>query len=120
MKKFKQYNESVRDQMTPIPESEIDNATEKTIEKLKSLKDNPTENNMGILINYIIQVMGHGDLFKKLIEDGVIDVVELLYLCLSEYPKSHKIYFDRIKPEILDKIIDYIIENKEKLINVND
>lgn len=120
IKKYKQYNEGLTDYMKPKSEEEVKEAQNTFISKLKNRIDNADievefETVLGGLIDVVIQISNTGEVIKEMINDGIIDEVELLYLMLSNFTGPHKRYFIKMKPDIIDRLFKVIEENKDKL-----
>jgi len=122
IKKFEQYNESLRDQMKPKSKEDIKSNMDKFLLRLKDMKDNPknyeNEDFIDTYINILIQTIDTGELISILINEGVIDEVELLYYVMSPGLAFSENYFNRNQNKILDKIYDIIVKNKEKLLEI--
>jgi len=109
-------NENIRDLLKPKSPDEI----KKHIQNLKDSVDDFNLNQLGSIISIVVQIMSGGDLFKILIDEHGVDVVELLYLCLGdpEYNHPHMKYFIKMRPEIIHKILELIEDNIDKIENV--
>lgn len=70
MKKFKQYNESLRDKMLPKSKEELD---EKYNFLIKSIMDKKSRDD--IIDNYVAKVYGDFDHFEELRVDLLDDIV---------------------------------------------
>lgn len=100
-----------------ISEDDLNDLKDKAAEETLGLIQKDFDNNeYGLLITYVIMVEDHGEIIKELIDDGTIDIVELLYLFadVSKFMGSDK-YFGRIKPKIFEKIFEILKRNKHKL-----
>jgi hypothetical protein len=122
IKRFQQYNESIRDKMEPKSDEEVKNSIDKYLNYLKSLKDDPEYYSdvdlIDTYINILIQIIDIGELIKILVDDGTIDPVELLYAIMSPGLSFNNEYFYRIQGKLLDRLYDIIVDNKEKLTEV--
>lgn len=118
IKKFDQYNESIRDQMVGKSDEEVDIAVEKVLKQLEYYKDNLDDKEaVNTYINLILKMYDLGDFIKLLIDKGAVDGVELLYVIFGELFNAK--YFERNAESVARKIYKYIEKNKEQIKDID-
>ena len=113
IKKFKQYNEGLTDQMKPKSNEDIFSS----IERMKKNVDNLGDKAAKTIIDIATQIIPPNELLEELIEHG-LEVDKMLHMCLIVDGLENKEaawYFRGMTPEILYKLLELIEENKNKL-----
>jgi hypothetical protein len=120
IKKFNQYNESIRDKMTPKSEEELEEAKKDFLNKMKKVSQDPNE--MSETLSYYLQ--GMYDTKKELLNDLIdkgLDAGDLLVMItdeldLNELTEREK----RYKLRVMDMMYKLIEENIDKIENLED
>lgn len=116
IKKFNQYNESIRDKMTPKSEEEVDEAKKNLLKRLKEYSLDP--DNMAEELSYYLQSTHETakDIIIDLIEHG-LDARDLLIMITDELDlNDNPTEADkRYKLRVMDIMYRVIKENIDKL-----